>query len=109
MYGVSDNGWMNTQVFHQWFEKFCSQVTERPLLIIFDGYLSHISILLIEKAREEDITILKLPSRVTDKIQPLDISCFGPLKSLDRTFLSENQSKDFCIMMVQLLLLALID
>ena len=49
MYGVSDNGWMNTQVFHQWFEKFCSQVTERLLLIIYDEHLSHISISLIEK------------------------------------------------------------
>ena len=25
VYGVSDNGWMKMQVFHQWFEKFCSQ------------------------------------------------------------------------------------
>ena len=49
MYGVSDNGWMNTQVLHQWFEKFCSQVTERLLLIIYDEHLSHISISLIEK------------------------------------------------------------
>ena len=49
MYGVCDNGWINTQVFHQWFEKFCSQVTERPLLTIYDGHLSHVSISLIEK------------------------------------------------------------
>ena len=31
MYGVSHNGWMNTQVFHQWFEKFCRQVTEATI------------------------------------------------------------------------------
>ena len=31
MYGVSHNGWMNTQVFHQWFEKFCCQVTEATI------------------------------------------------------------------------------
>ena len=68
MYGASDNGWMNTQAFHQWFEIFCSQVTERRLLIIYDEHLSHMSILLFEKAWEEDITILKLPPHVTDKI-----------------------------------------
>ena len=68
------------QVFYQWFEKFCSHITERPLLIIYDGHLSHVSISLIEKARQEDITILKLPPHVTDNIQPLDVSCFGPLK-----------------------------
>ena len=70
MYRVSDNGWINTQVFHQWFEKFCSQVTERPLLIIYDGHLSQVSISLIEKARGEDITVLKLPPHLKNKIQP---------------------------------------
>ena len=79
MYGVSDNVWINTQVFHRWFEKFCNQVTETPPLI-YHGYLSHVSMLLIEKARKKDIKILKLLPHVTDKIQPLDVSCFGPLK-----------------------------
>ena len=79
---------MNTQVFHQWFKKICSQVTERPLLIIYDGYLSYVS--LIEKAREEDITILKLPPHVTDKMQPLDISCFEPLKRTWTELLNER-------------------
>ena len=79
-HGVSDNGWMNMQVFDQWFEKICSQVTERPLLIIYDGHLSNVSISLIEKARQEDITIFKLPPHVTDNIQSLDALCFGPLK-----------------------------
>ena len=70
MYRISDNGWINTQVFHQWFEKFWSQVTERPLLIIYDGHLSQVSISLIEKARGEDITVLKLPPHLKNKIQP---------------------------------------
>ena len=85
MYKVSDNVWMNMQVFHQWFEKFCSQVTEKLLLIIYNGHLSHISISLIENAREEDITILKLPPHVTDKIQPSCFVFWVVEKSLDRT------------------------
>ena len=92
MYGVSDNGWMITQMFHQWFEKFCSQVTKRPLLIIYHGHLSHMSILLIEKAREEDITILKLPPYVTDKMQPLVVSCFGMLKRAWAELLNERMN-----------------
>ena len=67
-------------MFDQWFEKIYSQVTERPLLIIYDGHLSNVSISLIEKARQEDITIFKLPPHVTDNIQSLDALCFGPLK-----------------------------
>ena len=41
--------------------------------------VTHIK-LLIQKAREENITILNLLPHVTDKMQPLDVSCFGPLK-----------------------------
>ena len=70
--------------------KFCSQVTERSLLIIYDGHLSHMSILLIEKAWEEDITILKLSPYVMDKIQSLDVSGFGPLKRAWTELLKER-------------------
>ena len=91
MYGVSDNVWINTQVFHRWFEKFCNQVTETPPLI-YHGYLSHVSMLLIEKARKKDITILKLLPHVTHKIQPLDVSCFGPLKRAWTELLNERMN-----------------
>ena len=42
--------------------------------------MAHVSLNLIEKAMEEYITIVKLPPHVTDKLQPLDVCCFGPLK-----------------------------
>ena len=79
-YGVSQNGWMDTEIFYQWFVEFTKQVEERPLLLIYDGHLSHISIKLIEKAIHEDISLMKLPPHVTDKLQPLDVCGFGPLK-----------------------------
>ena len=81
-YGISESGWMTSDVFAEWFERFCKLVTERPLLLILDGHLTHVSILVIEKAVEEDVTILKLPPHATDVLQPLDVSCFGPLKRL---------------------------
>ena len=79
-YSISENGCMTTEVFAEWFNKFVALVTERPLLLIFDGHLTHVSIKVIEKAIEENVTILKLPPHVTDKLQPLDVACFGPLK-----------------------------
>jgi len=38
---------------------FCQQVTIRPLLLIYDGHLSHISIKLIETACEENVFIVR--------------------------------------------------
>lgn len=82
IYGVSKNGWMTTDIFFQWFQKFIEQVEERPLLLIYDGHLSHVSVELIELAQAEDITLVKLPPHATDRLQPLDVCGFGPLKRL---------------------------
>ena len=79
-YGISDSGWMTTTLFTEWFKLFCGKVKERPLLFILDGHLTHVSIPLIEHALKENVTILKLPPHVMDKLQPLDVACFGPLK-----------------------------
>ena len=60
--------------------KFCDEVKERPLLLLFDGHPTHVSVSVIERAMEEKILILKFPPHVTDILQPLEIACFGALK-----------------------------
>ena len=59
-YGCSENGWMTTELF-EWFREFCKKVKERPIVLLYDGHL-------------------KFPPHVTDVLQPLDVTCFGPLK-----------------------------
>ena len=72
---------METETFAACFNHFADFVRERPLLIIFDGHLTHISIPVIKRALDENI-IVKFPPHVTDVLQPLDIFCFGPLKQV---------------------------
>lgn len=79
-YAVSEKGWMTTEIFNSWFEKFCKDVKERPLLIILDGHVSHLDKATIDLALQQNITLLKLPAHTTDLLQPLDKCCFGPLK-----------------------------
>ena len=71
---------METNTFKKWFFKFYETVPDHPLLLMFDGHLTHISAPVIEKALEKSITILKFPLHVTDVLQPLDLACFRPLK-----------------------------
>ena len=71
---------METETFATWFNHFEDFVTERPLLLLFDGHLAHISIPIIKRALDKNIIIVKFPPHVTDVLQPLDVSCFGPLK-----------------------------
>ena len=42
--------------------------------------MTHISIPVIKTTLEENIIIYKFPPHVTDVMQPLDMTCFGPLK-----------------------------
>ena len=71
---------METETFAAWFNHFADFVKERPLLLLFDGHLTHISILIIKRALDKNIIIVKFPPHVTDVMQPLDVSCFEPLK-----------------------------
>ena len=78
---ISENGWMTTEIFNCWFDIFCKQVSKLSLLLIYDGHKTQISLDLITKARNKNISILKLPAHTTDVIQPLDKCCFRPLKA----------------------------
>ena len=79
-YGISENGWMDTSVFANWFKLFCGFIKDRPLLLLYDGHLSHISLIVVQLALKENVIILKFPPYVTDVLQPLDVSCFGLIK-----------------------------
>lgn len=52
----------------------------RPIILIYDGHISHMTLKVVKLAQQERISILKLPSHTTDVMQPLDRTCFGPLK-----------------------------
>lgn len=79
-YACSDKGWMTSVIFHAYFEKFCQEVKERPLLLIFDGHLTHLDIETAIYAKNQQVIIVKLPAHTTDVLQPLDKTCFKTLK-----------------------------
>ena len=81
-YGVSPKGWMTKINFLDWFRnQFIPALPEeRPVLLILDGYKSHIKYEVRELAKQHSIEIAKLPSHTTHVLQPLDVSTFKPLK-----------------------------
>ncbi len=82
MYGLSDNGWMDWEIFEAWFiNRFLVYAPPaRPILLLMDGHSSHFSPLFVNKAAEEKIIVFCLPPNSTHKTQPLDKGVFGPLK-----------------------------
>ena len=80
-YSCSKSGWMTTTIFHRWFTLFTEKIMERPLLLLFDGHMTHMSIPTIQLAMEENISLCKFPAHCTDTMQPLDVCGFAPLKT----------------------------
>jgi hypothetical protein len=83
LYGMSDSGWMDMELFYQWFsDHFLKHASPcRPLLLLLDGHSSHFTLDLIKKAREQGVVIFCLPPHTTADSQPLDTAVFGPLKT----------------------------
>lgn len=82
-YGLSDNSWIDTHLFNQWF---CYHVLKyapscRPLLLLLDGHSSHFQPAVVEMAAAEEVIIFCLPPHSTHITQPLDNGAFSALKS----------------------------
>ena len=82
LFANSDNGWINGELYLEWFDFFLQNITpSRPVLLIQDGHGSHVSIPLIEKARSNGIHLLRLPAHTTHTLQPLDVGVFKSFQS----------------------------
>ena len=52
LFSNSGNGWINTDLYLKWFKFFVANIPPaRPVLLIQDGYESHVSIELVELER----------------------------------------------------------
>ena len=83
LYGTSPNGWMDTNLFSNWFNAGFLKWTKslpKPLLLIFDGHMSHISLDVVNIAIQNQIHLLCLPPHCSHLLQPLDVGVFKPLK-----------------------------
>ena len=82
VYGLSSTGWMDTELFKEWFMKhFLSYIpSSRPILLLMDGHSSHFCPEMITLAAEEGIVLFTLPPNTTHMCEPLDKGPFAPLK-----------------------------
>ena len=80
----SDNGWSNEGTFFSFLKHFYLHVKpskESPALLIIDNHKTHITLQAILYCREKNIIMVGLPPHTSHRLQPLDVSFFGPLKT----------------------------
>ncbi|XP_023028697.2 uncharacterized protein [Leptinotarsa decemlineata] len=81
---ATPTGWMNSSLFLPLLQHFAEHerpTREKPKLILLDNHESHLSIVALDFAKENGILMLTLSPHCSHKIQPLDVSVFGPFKN----------------------------
>ena len=90
---VSDNGWTTNQIGLQWIQHFEKHTRTKTIgskrLLILDNHESHISLEFRSFCEENNIILLWMPPHSSHLLQPLDVGCFGPLKT---AFSKQNQN-----------------
>ena len=66
-YGLSDKGWINTELFEAWLSELFLQyaVSALPLLLLLDGHTTHYQPQTVRLAKEHDVLMLCLPPHTT--------------------------------------------
>lgn len=97
-------GWMTEDNFlkalHH-FVKFVKCTEERKVLLLMDNHETHVSLNIINFARENGVVILTFPPHCSHRLQPLDVSLYGPFKTYFRSaqnnFMISNAGKTVSI------------
>jgi hypothetical protein len=85
---MSDSGWSNSTIFMKYLkDHFLKYVVTRQdptehILLLFDGHASHCTWDIMEWAKNNNIILFVLPPHTSHALQPLDVGCFGPFKSV---------------------------
>lgn len=85
---ATKSGWMVSDLFIEVLKHFVEHerpTVEKPKLILLDNHESHLSIAGLNYAKENGIILLTFPPHCSHKLQPLDLTVFGPLKTYFNT------------------------
>ena len=74
-YGLSDSGWMDSELFERWFKiHFLPHAPPvQPPVLLLDGHSSYYQPELLRIAASEGVIIFHLPPHTTHLLQPLAI------------------------------------
>jgi hypothetical protein len=84
IYKCSKSGCTNEELFMVWLQHFVQTVKpepQNPVLLILDNHSSHVSLLSYQFCTENGIVMISIPPNSSHKLQPLDVTFYGPLKS----------------------------
>ena len=82
---AAPSGYMNFDLLVTEYLPFFMRNTgcpkDKPVLLILDYYVSHCSLEAVELCRSSGVVFLTLPPHCSHRLQPLDSSVYGPMKT----------------------------
>jgi hypothetical protein len=88
-YGHSEKGYNDSKISLEWLTRVFDPQTKglasgKPRVLICDGFGTHETLEILEFCLRNNITLCRLPSHTSHKLQPCDVGPFGPLKTAYR-------------------------
>ena len=88
-FACSESGYTNSMINLYWIKNVFepatrSRANSKPRMLISDGFAAHESIEVMTFCFENNITLCRLPSHTSHKLQPCDVGVFAPLKTAYR-------------------------
>ncbi|XP_034936448.1 uncharacterized protein [Chelonus insularis] len=77
------SGWVTDEEFYQFMQhliKYVKPSIEHPVLLVLDNHSSHLNVKTLTLAKKNGVVMLSFPPHCSHKLQPLDVSVFGPFK-----------------------------
>jgi hypothetical protein len=81
---ANPTGWVKAEHFLNLVKHVVSRVKpskERPVVLLLDNHDSHLSIAALDYRKENGVSVLSFRPHCSHKLQPLDGSVYGPLKT----------------------------
>ena len=101
---ATPSGWMQVEEFLQFLKLLVRNThaaKDHPLLVLLDNHHLHLDMNVLNFAKANNIILLSFPPHCSHKLQPLDVSVFGPLKklvaSVQGSWVRSNPGKTMCI------------
>lgn len=98
------SGWMTKENFVaviKHFIKYSGATKENPCLLLLDNHESHVNIDVVALAKANGIHLLTFPPHCSHRLQPLDVSVYGPFKAYYNaaasTWMTSNPGKTLTI------------
>ena len=89
-----ESGWMNGECWLQTIQHIHEKTNSTPenkILLIMDNAECHMTIGAVKYAIDNGIVIVTLPPHTTARLQPLDVSIYGPFKTCYRVMVHDYQ------------------